>query len=65
MEREHPWSLEAVVAETRATVAHNTQLTSELRQDVRRLDDRLFQMLLLQVATLATLLGAIVASLLS
>jgi hypothetical protein len=66
---EHAWSLEAVVAETRAAVAHlEGDLSSfriEVRQDIRRLDDRIFQMLLIQLATLATALGSLVAALLT
>ena len=62
-QREHAWSLEALIAETRATAVQTAQVTNELRQDFRRMDDRLFRMLLIQLATLATVLGAIVASL--
>lgn len=65
MERERGWSLQAVVAETRATVGHVAEDVSELRQDVRRLDGRLFQLLLAQLATLAAALGALVAALVS
>jgi hypothetical protein len=65
MERERGWSLEAVVAETRATVGHVAEDVTELRQDVRRLDGRLFQLLLAQLATLAAALGALVAALVS
>ena len=36
---------------------------SELRQDVRRVDRRLFRCLLLELATLATLLAALVMTL--
>jgi uncharacterized coiled-coil protein SlyX len=65
MERERGWSLEAVVAETRATVGHLAEDVTELRQDVRRLDGRLFQLLLAQLATLAAALGSLVATLAS
>jgi hypothetical protein len=65
MERERGWSLEAIVAETRATLGHVAQDVAELRQDVRRLDDRLFQSLLLQLGTLATALASLVAALVS
>lgn len=65
MERERGWSLEAVVAETRATVGHLAKDVTELRQDVRRLDGRLFQLLLAQLATLAAALGSLVAALVS
>jgi len=65
MERERGWSLEAVVAETRAAVGHLAGDVTELRQDVRRLDGRLFQLLLAQLATLAAALGSLVAALAS
>jgi hypothetical protein len=64
MERERGWSVEAV-AETRATVGHLADDVTELRQDVRRLDGRLFQLLLAQLATLAAALGSLVAALAS
>jgi hypothetical protein len=38
---------------------------TELRQDIRRIDGRAFQLLILQVATLATLLAALVTALVS
>jgi hypothetical protein len=37
----------------------------ELRQDVRQFDDRIFQVLVIQLATLATALGSLVAALVS
>jgi hypothetical protein len=37
----------------------------EVKQDVRRLDDRVFQVVLLQLGTLATSLGALVAAVLA
>ena len=64
MERERG-SVEAVVAETRATVGHLADDVTELRQDVRRLDGRLLQLLLAQLATLAAALGALLAALAS
>jgi hypothetical protein len=65
MEREHAWSLEALVVETRTIALHTADATTALRQDVRRLDDRLFHMLLVQLATFATALGALGAALVS
>ena len=65
MERERGWSVEAVVAEIRATVGHLADDVTELRQDARRLDGQLFQLLLAQLATLAAALGALVAALAS
>ena len=63
------WSLQALVAETRATVNHLAADVGEMRQefraDVRRLDDRLFQLMLLQVGALATALASLVAVLVS
>jgi hypothetical protein len=63
MERDVRWSLEALLAETRATVGHLEEDMSELRQDVRRLDDRIFQLMLITLATLATAIATLVANL--
>jgi hypothetical protein len=65
VEREPEWSLEALVAETRATASHAAADLTELRQDVRHLDDRLFHLMLVQLATLATTLASLVAALAS
>jgi hypothetical protein len=65
MERDIGWSLEAVLAETRATVGHLAEDMSELRRDVRCLDDRIFQLMLITLATLATTLATLVANLVS
>jgi hypothetical protein len=65
VEPDRPWSLEALVAETRADVRGLRSDVDELKVDVRRLDDRLFQLLLLQVGTLLAALGSIVAAALS
>jgi hypothetical protein len=65
MERDLGWSLEAVVADTRATVGHVAEDLTEIRQDVRRLDDRLFQLMLITLATLATTIASLVANLVS
>jgi len=69
VEHDRAWSLEALVAETRATVGHIAGDLSELRQearsDIRRLDERIFQLMLLQLATLATALASLVAALVS
>jgi hypothetical protein len=65
MEHERGWTVAAVVAETRATVGHLAENVTELRQDVRRLDGRLFQLLLAQLATPAAALGALLAALAS
>jgi hypothetical protein len=62
--REPDWSLEALVAEMRATVNHLASDVSDLRHDVRRLDERVFQLMLLQLATLATALASLVAAVL-
>jgi hypothetical protein len=63
VEPEHPWSLEAVVADTRAAVVHLSSDMAEVKHDIRRLDARLFQVLLIQLATLATAFGSLVAAL--
>ena len=69
MEHDRAWSLEALVAETRATVGHLASDVSELRQefrtDIRRLDERIFKLMLLQLGTLATALASLVAALVS
>jgi hypothetical protein len=69
VEREDDWGLEAVVAELRADVRHLTadvaELKHELRTDIRRLDDRIFKLMLLQLGTLATALASLVAALVS
>jgi hypothetical protein len=57
--------LREAMAEARTTIAHLSADMSEVRQDLRRLDDRLFQLMLLQVGTLATALASLVAALVS
>jgi hypothetical protein len=63
VEHEREWPLDVVVAEMRADVRHLAADVAGIRGDIRRLDERLFQLLLGQVATLAAALGAIVAAL--
>jgi hypothetical protein len=63
VEHEREWPLDVVVVELRADVRHLAADVGEIRADIRRLDERLFQLLLGQVATLAAALGAIVAAL--
>jgi hypothetical protein len=57
------------LAELRATVAQLASqmrdMRQEFRSDIRRLDDRIFQLMLLQLGTLATALTALVVTLLS
>ena len=65
MEPRRDWGLDAVVAELGADLRHLASDVTELKQDVRRIDGRVFQMLVLQVATLATLAAALVTALLS
>jgi hypothetical protein len=55
--------LDWLVAETRATSGTCRADVGELRHDVRRLDGRVFQLLLVQLATLATALGSLAAAL--
>jgi hypothetical protein len=58
-----------VLAELRATVAHVSTDVADMRQefrtDIRRLDQRVFQLMLAQFATLAAALGSLVATLIS
>jgi hypothetical protein len=63
MEPERGWSLGSLVAETRADVRHLQADVGELRRDVRSLDGRVFQILMIQIATLATALGSLIAAL--
>jgi hypothetical protein len=51
------------MAELRATVVHLSADVAEVKQDLRRLDDRFFQLMLLQLGTLATALAPLVAAL--
>jgi hypothetical protein len=55
------------MAELRTTVAHlsaeSAEFRQEVRADIRRLDARVFQLMLAQIATLATALGSLVATL--
>jgi hypothetical protein len=53
------------MAELRTTTAHLSSDVGEVKQDLRRLDDRIFQLLLLQLGTLATALASLVAALAS
>ena len=63
MDPERTWSLDSLVAETRADVRHVQSDVVELRNDVRRLDDRMFQLLVLELGTLAAVVGTLVAQL--
>jgi hypothetical protein len=58
-----------VLAEVRVTVAHLATDVADMRQefrtDIRRLDQRIFQLMLAQFATLAAALGSLVAALAS
>jgi hypothetical protein len=53
------------VAELRASSVHLSPDMGEVKHDLRRLDDRVFQVLLIQLATLATALGSLIAALVS
>jgi hypothetical protein len=65
VEHERELPLEVVVAELRADVRHlaadMAELRQELRADIRRLDTRIFQLMLAQLATLATALASLLA----
>ena len=73
MERPHDLPLEVLVelrttvARLETTVTHLasdvTDMRGEFRTDIRRLDDRVFRMLLVQFATLAAALAALIANL--
>jgi hypothetical protein len=69
VEREHAWSVEASIGELRGTVtqlvAETADMRQEFRSDIRRLDERTFQLMLLQLGTLATALASLVAALAS
>jgi hypothetical protein len=58
-----------VLAEVRVTVAHLATDVADMRQefrtDIRRLDRRVFQLMLAQFATFAAVLGSLVAALAS
>jgi hypothetical protein len=53
-------------AELRTSLTHLASEVADLRQefrtDVRRLDDRIFQLMLLQLGTLATALASLVVA---
>jgi hypothetical protein len=51
------------IVETRATVRHLVTDVAEVKHDLRRLDDRTFQLLLVQFATLVTALASLAAAL--
>jgi hypothetical protein len=57
------------LADVRAALSHLTaevvDLRQEFRVDIRRLDDRVFKLLLLQFGALATALSSLVAALVS
>ena len=53
------------LAELRVGVSYLRSELGDIRTDVRRLDDRLVQLMLLQVGTLATALASLVAALVS
>jgi hypothetical protein len=63
VEPDRVWTLDALVAETRADVRHVQSDVTELRTDVRRLDARIDQLFIVQLATLATALGSLIAAL--
>jgi hypothetical protein len=57
------------LAELKAAVSYLTTAITDLRQefrtDIRRLDDRIFKLMLVQFGTLATALSSLVAALVS
>lgn len=62
---ERPRDVFEEVVGLRISVAHLQNDTSEIKQDIRRLDDRIFQMVLLQLGTLAAILASIAATVLA
>jgi hypothetical protein len=54
--------LRTAVAELRTNVTHLTAEMVEVKQDIRRLDGRVFQLMLAQLATLGTALASLVAT---
>jgi hypothetical protein len=52
------------VAELRAAATHTASDLAEVKQDIRRVDDRVFQVLLVQMATLAAVVGSLIAAIL-
>jgi hypothetical protein len=59
------FALRAESTEVRTTVAHLVSDMSEVKQDLRRLDDRVFQLMLVMLATLAASIASVVANVLS
>jgi hypothetical protein len=53
------------VAELRANVRHLSADMVEVKQDIRRVDDRVFQVVLIQLATLAATLGSLATAIVS
>jgi hypothetical protein len=53
------------VAELRAGFVHFSSDMAGVKHDIRRLDDRLFQVMLLQIGTLAAALASIAAAVIS
>jgi hypothetical protein len=57
------------MAELRAPVTHLSaealEFRQEVRSDIRRLDGRIFQLMLVQLVTLATALGSLATALLA
>jgi hypothetical protein len=51
------------MAALRTAVAHLAADLAEVKLDLRRLDDRFFQLILLQLGTLATALASLIAAL--
>jgi hypothetical protein len=60
---ERPRDPHEEVAQLRFGVAHLSSDMREVKQDLRRLDDRIFQVILIQLATLVTALGSLVTAL--
>jgi hypothetical protein len=62
---ERPRDVFEEIVGLRISVEHLQNDTSDVKQDIRRLDDRIFQMVLLQLGTLAAILASIAATVLA
>jgi hypothetical protein len=62
---ERPRDVSEEIAALRTSVAHLHGDMADVKHDIRRLDDRVFQVVLLQLGTLAATLASIAASVLA
>ena len=62
---ERPRDMFEEIVALRVSIAHLQNDVSDVKTDIRRLDDRVFQIALLQLGTLAATLASIAASVLA